>query len=109
MDYCECLTNSALGKSLLDFIKKHTRQYCTGNECPLDGTPGNGQSGNTTGPNPAFLAGILFLLMLSILMSALNDKKKRQRLEDERSEKVRVNGNRFGGDGDNDGPPPAVN
>lgn len=41
-------------------------------------------------------------------MSLLNNKNRRQRLEDVANEKIRVNSSNNDG-GDNDQPPPAVN
>jgi len=107
MDYCECITNSALGRSLLNFIREHTRQYCSGDECPLDGTPGNGRGAqNGTSNQTMVLGAMMLLLLLSIFMSLRTDKNRRQRLEDVTQEKIRANASNNDRD---DPPPPAVN
>merc|ERR1719436_1155750 len=94
MDYCQCVTNSALGRSLLNFIREHTRQYCSGDECPLDGTPGNGRGSQTGSSNQAMVLGaMMLLLLLSIFMSMRTDKNRRQHLEDVTQEKIRANAN----------------
>ena len=109
MDYCECITNSALGRSLLNFIREHTRQYCTGDECPVDGNPGNrGNRNDNNGPNMAVLGLIMILLLVSLMMSALTNKNRRRAIEDVANEKVRANSNNNDNDR-NDQPPPSVN
>lgn len=107
MDYCECLLNNELAKNLLNFIKQYTRQYCTENECPVDGNP---RGGDQQGSNPAsqhFQMLMLFLMLLGIFMSMMN---KSRRNRDEINEKVTLP-NRQGDSNDRNPPPsgPSVN
>ena len=107
MDYCECLTNSELGRNLANFLRRYTRQYCSGNECPLDGAPRGGDQA-ADASNHAMMGMILMVLLLSIFMSMRTSKQQRQRENDVHSDKVNVNSRNNRGPG-GDGPPPAVN
>jgi len=107
MDYCECITNSELGKNLLNFIKRYTRQYCTDNECPVDGN----RPDNQDTQNQQFQTIVLFVLLFSIFMSMMTSNRNRNRDRDAANEKASIRASHNGNDRDdgNGGPPPAVN
>merc|ERR1712150_246720 len=106
MDYCECLVNSSLGQSLLNFIRRYQRQYCSGDECPVDGRPRNDANSNDNETRNQAVV-IFFSLIILILSLGMQYRNRNHRQNEENSSEKRPVNN--GSDGNDRDPPPSVN
>jgi len=76
-DLCECVSNAQIGRSILDMLRRYTRQYCNDVECPVDGTP---QGAPTTNPQVVLFTAIIGLMVLGITMQLVNRRRRQNQL-----------------------------
>lgn len=98
-DLCECVSNAQIGRSILDMLRRYTRQYCNDVECPVDGTP-QGQA--STNPQVMMFTMIVGLLILGITMQLVGRRRRQNAIPPAKPAR---------GDSDSSGPrdpPPAA-